>query len=69
MKRNTPRIERNIHKVKLVEKANHLAVHGHFLSRETAERHLRDTIPDYCRRGIFMDKTLTPESFEIIPFD
>ena len=52
--------------VLLVEKANHLHVHALFFGLETAERHLREVIPDYCARGIFMDKTLTPESFEIV---
>lgn len=51
---------------KLVERKNHLHVHGLFMSRESAERHLRDTIPDYCARGYFMDKTLTPSDFEVI---
>lgn len=51
---------------KLVEKANHYAVHALFDSKERAERHLALNIPDYCKRGYFMDKTLTPESFEII---
>jgi hypothetical protein len=44
-----------------------LALHAIFDSRDSAERHLRDVIPDYCARGLFMDKTLRPESFEIIP--
>lgn len=52
---------------KLVEKANPLAVHGHFDTKERAERHLSVSIPEYCARGFFMDKTLTPESFEIVP--
>lgn len=51
----------------LVEKANHLALHAIFDSQQSAERHLREVIPDYCARGLFMDKTLTPDSFEIIP--
>lgn len=55
------------HDWKLVEKSNHLAVHGLFMSQKSAEIHLRDTIPIYCRKGYFMDKTLTPESFEILP--
>jgi hypothetical protein len=50
---------------KLVEKENHLAVHGLFDSRERAERHLRVNIPEYCNRGFFTDKTLTPDCFEI----
>ena len=54
------------HPAKLVEKSNPLAVHGHFTSRETAEKFLRDTGPDYCRRGSYMDKSLVPESFAIV---
>jgi len=50
---------------KIVEKNNPLAVHGLFYTRERAETHLRDVIPLYCARGYFMDKTLTPDSFEI----
>lgn len=52
--------------VKLVEKNNCLAVHGIFDTRESAERHLAVNIPVYCELGYFMDKTLTPESFEIV---
>lgn len=51
---------------KLVEKQNHLAVHGLFDSLERAERHLRETIPGYVACGYFMDKTLRADSFEII---
>lgn len=51
---------------KLVEKSNHLAVHGLFDTLERAEYHLKERIPDYCKRGLFMDKTLKPESFEVI---
>lgn len=54
-----------IHGFKIVEKKNPLAVHGYFISRETAERHLSQTIPDYVARGFFMDKTLTAKSFKI----
>ena len=53
-------------KIKLVEKLNHLAVHGLFDSKESAKKHLAERIPEYCAKGYFMDKTLTPESFEII---
>ena len=52
---------------RIVEKRNPLHVHGLFDRRERAERHLRETIPEYCRRGYFMDKTLTPFDFEIQP--
>lgn len=50
----------------IVEKANKLALHSLHYSRESAEKHLRDNVPVYCARGYYMDKTLTPESFEII---
>lgn len=52
--------------IKVVEKQNHLAVHGIFESRESAERHIAETIPVYVAKGYFMDKTLTAESFEVI---
>lgn len=51
----------------LVEKKNHLAVHGLFgQRRETAEKFLAETVSLYCARGYYTDKTLTPESFEIV---
>ena len=52
--------------IKIVEKDNHNAVHGLFDSVERAERHLTQVIPEYCKLGYFMDKTLTPDSFIII---
>lgn len=51
---------------KIVEKANHLAVHGLYDTLERAEWGLRVRIPDYVERGFYMDKTLTKDSFEII---
>ena len=51
---------------KIVEKKDPLAVHGIFDSYEHAERHLKNVIPDYIKRGFFMDKTLTKDSFEIL---
>ena len=53
-------------RIALVEKKNHLAVHGYFDSRERAERHLRETIPVYVARGYFTDKTLRSEDFEVV---
>lgn len=50
----------------IVEKKNHKALHGIFDSYERAVNHLNNTIPFYCDNGYFMDKTLTPDSFEII---
>jgi len=52
--------------IKLVEKKNHDAVHALFDDRTRAEQHLQVIIPDFVRRGLFMDKTLTADSFEII---
>jgi hypothetical protein len=54
-------------KFKIVEKKNRLAVHGIFDSRERAEKNLREVKPGECARELFMDKTLKPEDFEIIP--
>ena len=50
---------------KIVEKRNPLALHGIFDSRERAERHLREVIPEYVARSYFMDKTLTADDFEV----
>lgn len=50
----------------IVEKKNHLHIHGIFHSKERAERFIKDTIPTYCTRGYYVDKTLKPESFEAI---
>ncbi len=50
----------------IVEKQNHLAVHGHFYTKSGAERFLEVEIPDYVRRGIFEDKTLSADSFEVV---
>lgn len=49
----------------IVEKKNPLALHGIFDSRERAERHLREVIPEYVAKSYFTDKTLTAESFMI----
>lgn len=50
----------------IVEKRNHLAVHGIFYSKERAEQFLKETVPYYITRGLYTDKTLTAESFEVI---
>ena len=50
----------------IVEKTNHLAVHGIFDTQERAAKHLTQTIPMYCANGYFMDKALLPTSFEIM---
>jgi hypothetical protein len=56
-------------KFKIVEKANPLAVHSIFSTLGSAERHLKENIPQYCEKGYFMDKSLTPDSFKIIGGD
>ena len=53
-------------KIKVVEKENHLAVHALFDYMERAQQWLNVNAIEYCRKGYFMDKTLTAESFEII---
>lgn len=50
----------------IVEKQNHLAVHGLFYQRDFAEYFLRDCIPVYVVGGYFANKTLTKDSFEVI---
>lgn len=52
----------------IVEKNNHLALHSIFDSRESADRHLAIVIPEYVRKSYYMDKTLTPDSFEVIEY-
>jgi hypothetical protein len=51
---------------KVVEKANHLAVHALCDTLDRAKHWISINAPDYCARGYFMDKTLTPDSFEIL---
>lgn len=52
----------------IVEKANHLAVHGIFDTPRRAEAFLRGTILVYVAQGLYMDKTLHADSFEVIPY-
>ena len=51
----------------IVEKHNPNALHGIFHDEERAKSHLKDTIPDYCTKGFFTDKTLKPSDFTIKP--
>lgn len=51
---------------KIVEKTNRNAVHGIFDSLERAENHIGKVIPEYVKRGYYMDKTLTADSFMVI---
>lgn len=50
----------------IVEKNNPLAVHAHCCTLESARRWLSVNAPEYVRKGYFMDKTLTADSFTII---
>ena len=52
---------------RIVEKKNHLAVHQLFgQSESSARRFLAETVPIYCNRKYYMDKTLTPDDFEVL---
>ena len=53
-------------KYTIVEKKNHLAMHGLFDSYTDAQRHLAVAIPAYVAKGYFMDKSLRAEDFEIV---
>jgi len=50
---------------KVVEKKNPLAVHAICCTRERAQHWIDVLAPQYVARGLFMDKTLTADSFEI----
>jgi hypothetical protein len=50
---------------KAIEKANPLAVHGLFDTVDRAQHWIDVKAVEYCLKGYFMDKTLTPESFTI----
>ena len=49
----------------VVEKKNPLSIHGLFDTKEGAERHISEVIPEYVRRRYFMDKTLTADDFTV----
>lgn len=49
----------------VIEKANPLAVHAICNTMERAERWIAVNAVEYCAKGYFIDKTLTPESFTI----
>jgi len=53
-------------KFKIVEKQNPLAVHAHCDTKESAQRWIDVNAKEYAEKGYFMDKTLTPASFEIV---
>lgn len=50
----------------IVEKKNHNALYAILDYRENADHYLRETLPEYIRRGYLMDKSLSADDFEII---
>ena len=51
---------------KVVEKNNQLAVHCIADTLDRAEHWISTNAVEYCSKGFFMDKTLTPDSFMVI---
>lgn len=49
----------------VVEINNPLAVHASCDTMGGAKRWIAINAPEYCAKGYFMDKSLTPESFTI----
>ncbi len=49
----------------VIEKSNPLAVHAICSGIDGAKRWITVNAPEYCAKGYFMDKTLTPDSFAI----
>tara|TARA_R110000822_G_scaffold162434_1_gene302878 strand:+ start:190 stop:363 length:174 start_codon:yes stop_codon:yes gene_type:complete len=49
----------------IIEKANPLTVHCICDTQERAQRWINENAPEYARKGYFMDKTLTADSFTI----
>ncbi len=50
---------------KIIEKDNPLAVHAICDTLEQAQQWIAVNAVEYCAKGYFMDKTLTPDSFTI----
>lgn len=55
-------------KFAIVEKKNHLAIYSVFDSKERAEKHLTNVMPDYISRGFLTNKALKEDDFEVIPY-
>jgi hypothetical protein len=49
----------------VVEKQNNLAVHAICETLDRAQNWISVKAPEYVRKGYFMDKTLTSDSFTI----
>lgn len=52
----------------LVEIKNPLHVHAVFSYYGTGRRFLLQTVPEYVRKGYYMDKTLTSADFTVVPY-
>lgn len=52
---------------KIVEKKHPLNIHALCDTLQGAEQWLNVLAPEYCAKGYFMDKSLTPDSFKIVP--
>ena len=53
----------------IIEKNKPLHVHAHCSTLESAQYWLKVKAPEYVRRGYYMDKTLTADSFEVLIID
>jgi hypothetical protein len=53
---------------KIVEKNNPLAVHCLCDTLESAHRWLAVNAVEYCEKGYFMNKSLTPDDFMIVSY-
>ena len=51
---------------RIVEKDNKLKAHSMHDSLKCAERFLANVVPEYIKKGYYMDKTLTVDSFIIV---
>lgn len=56
---------RHIMKFLVIEKQNRLAVHAICDTLERAQNWIDTKAPEYVRKGYFMDKSLTADSFTI----
>lgn len=56
-------------KYKAIEKKDKFAIHAICESKESAQRWININAVEYCAKGYFMDKTLTPDSFEVEKMD
>lgn len=51
---------------KVIEKDHPLHVHAICSSLASAQQWIAELAPQYCAKGYFMNKSLTPESFVVI---